>query len=1298
MENFVEVQHIVSQPVQLQLSGASHHNQRLFSDHYLDHILPRHWDSLRDEASRVMLQLQELYARFTPNVNNEAQTEDDWIKPVLRAMGHTFEVQAWLKTPDGAKRPDYFFYRDNAALIANKNKILDADDLQQGAFAVGDAKSWDRSLEKAIRGASKGSDPFNNKNPSFQIFFYMLHSGLPWGILTNGWQWRLYHTRTAHKLEVFYEVDLPELLESNNVDAFLYFYTFFRRSAFDPGPLSLEYILTASTEYAQGVSDSLRQQVYDALRYVAQGFLDYTDNHLTPTPETNKLIYDNSLILLYRVLFILYAEARDLLPLQDNTRYRRVYSLDAIKKDVVSELQEGLILPNSGLTWTRLKELFKIINLGSPPLTVTTFNGGLFDPERHPFLEKYIAGDLNLCRAIDKLARVNHQFVDYRDLAERHLGTIYEGLLEYTLHVAVEPMVELRSSSKIVPAQGVSKKDIVAEFRPGEVYLVTDRGERKLTGSYYTPDYIVKYMVDEALRPVLDEAVRDAHTDAERIQAVLAINVLDPSMGSGHFPVEATEYIARYLVELGVQPEETGEADLTYWKRRVAQQCIYGVDLNPLAVELAKLSLWLATAAKDRPLSFLDHHLRTGNALIGSWLSEVAAGQHPQAKQARKRAKQAEEAQKEAGQLVLSLLDDEFRQDTSSALDSIAAIEHNPGTSIEDVKAQEDAYEELRKRFIEKYLHLANLGSALYYNLEEIGSDVWRPLADYAIGRVVEHPQTQQFENWLDAATMLAGRKHFFHWELEFPNIFFDSQGQPLGERAGFDVVIGNPPYVRQEQLSADKPFFQEHYEVYHSVADLFVYFFAQGLRLLRKDGRLVYISSNTWLYANYGTPLRQYLRTQTTIETIIDLGNNRVFADAPDLTPAIQVVRKTSPTNVYTAQAAIFARGERVTTFREQLDKKLFALTIHDQLDTGWQLTGDAQRVLLAKLIATGKPLGEVIEEHLYRGVVTGLNEAFIIDQTTRDRLVKDDPACAAIIKPVLRGEDLRPWYQENEGHWLIFARRGIEINDYPTIRAHLEQFREQLEPYPAEWDSKNSWIGRKPGTYKWYEIQDTVEYYEAFERPKILWPDIAKKPRFSWGEPGIYLGNTGYCLPADSYVLLGILSSRTLWYVLTHISQPLGERVGALIYRLFRQYMERLPIPSLIDAQREYIGTLAQQLTETARQRYEVRRKTTHRIVNDLGSSQARLNQRLTTWWELSFKEFREELVKVFRRDVPLKDRDDWEALLRERTAEIGRLTGEIVRLETELNEAVYEVFGLDDEERALIEQETKYGYGEW
>jgi hypothetical protein len=808
-------------------------------------------------------------------------------------------------------------------------------------------------------------------------------------------------------------------------------------------------------------------------------------------------------------------------------------------------------------------------------------------------------------------------------------------------------------------------------------------------------------MVDEALRPVLDAAARDAHSDAERIQAVLAVNVLDPSMGSGHFPVEVTEYIARYLVELGVQPEEsTVEADLTYWKRRVAQQCIYGVDLNPLAVELAKLSLWLSTAAKDRPLSFLDHHLRPGNTLIGSWLSEVAAGQHPGAKQAQKRAKQAEEAALEAGQISM-LSDDEFRQSMSDALNSIASIEHSPGMTVQDVKAQEAAYEELRHHFSEKYLYLANLGVALYYDLN-VSTNLWQPLADYAMSKAAEHAHVQEFEQWLDQAAQLAEKKRFFHWELEFPDIFFDRQGQPLGDLAGFDVIIGNPPYVRQEQLGPDKPYFREHYEVYHGVADLFVYFFAQGLRLLRKDGRLAYISSNMWLRTNYATPLRRYLRTHTTVETIVDLGNTRVFADAPDLSPSIQIVRKTLPEDGHLAQAAIFGRGERVTGFREQLAGKLFALSIHDQLDTGWQMTGDAPRILFAKIMAAGKPLGEVIEKQLYRGILTGLNEAFIIEQSTRDKLVRNDPECAPILKPLVRGEDLRPWYQEDEGRWLICLPSGWTILTFPEeamnetlawektaahhpgLAAHLKPFEEAARK-------------RQDKGQFWWELR-SCDYYDAFEKPKIFFPDIARYPRFSWNEKGQFVNNKGYILPSTDTTLLGILQSRVCWFCITRLCAPLGERVGLLIYQHFTQFIERLPIPSLTNTQRETIGALAQELTATAKQRYEVRRKTTHRVQNDLGTPQGRLNQRLAMWWELPFKEFRGEIVKVFKRDIPLKDRDDWETLLRERTAEIAKLTGEIVMLETILNAEVYAAFGLNDDEIRLIEEETKYTYGEW
>jgi hypothetical protein len=198
-------------------------------------------------------------------------------------------------------------------------------------------------------------------------------------------------------------------------------------------------LLRESADYARGVGETLRAQVYDALKHLAQGFLDYPNNGLTPQPATLKQIYDHSLIVLYRLLFILYAEARELLPLRASAAYREEYSLDTIKRDVARrKLAGATVLPITAQRWAKLKDLFQIINAGSPPLQVATFNGGLFDPAKHPVLEQYTVGDARLLEAIDMLARVDGEFVDYRDLAERHLGTIYEGLLEYHLE-AIPP-------------------------------------------------------------------------------------------------------------------------------------------------------------------------------------------------------------------------------------------------------------------------------------------------------------------------------------------------------------------------------------------------------------------------------------------------------------------------------------------------------------------------------------------------------------------------------------------------------------------------------------------------------------------------------------------------------------------------------------------------------------------------------------------------------------------------------------------------------------------------------------------
>jgi hypothetical protein len=360
-------------------------------------------------------------------------------------------------------------------------------------IAVGDAKRWDRNLDMPVK---EGADALSNKNPSYQIAFYMQQSGATWGILTNGRVWRLYHKDTAHRLDRFYEVDLVALAEAGDAEAFLYFVAFFSRTGFDDGPLGLAEILRASTDYARAVGESLKAQVYDALRHLAQGFLDYPANRLSTDPATLKQIYDNSLIVLYRLLFVLYAEARELLPVRESSDYLEEYSLKSLSREIARRVTAGTkLLPTTSRLWPRLRDLFGIIHAGSPPLKVATFNGGLFDPARHPFLEQHGVGDAHLQQALDRLARVDGQFIDYRDLAERHLGTIYEGLLEYHL----EP-IERESEWTVA--------------------IVNDKGERHRTGSYYTPDFVVQYIVDQTLGPVLRRAVDGKTTDAEKVQAV----------------------------------------------------------------------------------------------------------------------------------------------------------------------------------------------------------------------------------------------------------------------------------------------------------------------------------------------------------------------------------------------------------------------------------------------------------------------------------------------------------------------------------------------------------------------------------------------------------------------------------------------------------------------------------------------------------------------------------------------------------------------------------------------------------
>lgn len=1038
-----------------------HNNRQLFSDHYLNVMLPQHndWRELVVAAEPILGQIRRIYAAYVPS-DNEAQLEEDVVRPVLKALGHTFEVQAPLATADGTKRPDYVFYRDASALAANKNKTL-TDDLLGGAYAIGDAKAWDRPFDKVQSHQGKGGDTLSNKNPSYQIYFYVQQSGVEWGILTNGRLWRLYHRDTAHKLDRYYEVDLPALLASGETDSFLYFYAFFRRQAFESGTLNLTNFLQASVTSAQAIGDTVKRQVYDALRHLAQGFLDYKGNALTPDSATLKEIYDNALIVLYRLLFILYAEARDLLPVRESEQYRDTYSLQAMKEAIARDLDANRpLLATSARLWPTLTDLFDIIDAGSPPLKVATFNGGLFDRERHPFLARHIVGDAHLQQAIDKLTRVGKQFVDYRDLAERHLGTIYEGLLEY----------------RLLPDNSEEGWTVV---------LLNDKGERHATGRYYTPDYIVKYMVDVTLGPLLRAAVEGVESDADKVARVLAINVLDTAMGSGHFLVEATDYIARFLVSLGVEESESGgEEDLAYWRRRVAQSCIYGVDLNPLAVDLAKLSLWLNTVAKDRPLSFLDHHLRAGNALVGARISEL---QHlPRGASSSKPKMPSRKTQRAitAGQLTF-FSDDLFQQRMSSAVDSMAQIENNPALTIADVKVQEKVYASLRQELIGKYGTLANLETSSQFGLTVERPTLWPALTDYAAGRSPIGPPPKlraELDSILNESHAIADERRFFYWDLEFPEVFFDHDGKPKGDGAGFDAIIGNPPYVRQEALAPYKRYFERAYpETYDGVADLYVYFYQRGLDLVRPGGRMSYIVTNKWMRAGYGEKLRAYFAASGALEGIVDFGHAPIFADA-DVFPCILTLAK--PVSDADARAVSFAAGIAARTGNNgQVDGDIgvagpgqvtvveFPREALGRVELGtyveahghqvprarfgqrpWSLETSAVDDLLEKVRHAGVRLTDFAGVKPYRGVLTGLNEAFLIDAATKDRLISADPRSAEIVKPYLRGQDIKRWTPEWKGLWMILLKSSGDHkwpwSGKPEVEA--EQLFKQVYPAP--------------------------------------------------------------------------------------------------------------------------------------------------------------------------------------------------------------------------------------------------------
>ena len=500
-----------------------------------------------------------------------------------------------------------------------------------------------------------------------------------------------------------------------------------------------------------------------------------------------------------------------------------------------------------------------------------------------------------------------------------------------------------------------------------------------------------------------------------------------------------------------------------------------------------------------------------------------------------------------------------------------------------------------------------------------------------------------------------------FDWAAAFPEVT---------AAGGFDVVLGNPPYVRMERLKAVKPYLEKHYAVASDRADLYCYFFELGVRLLKPGGRLGYISSSTFFKTGSGAPLRRYLLEKTQIQALVDFGDLQVFQSVTTY-PAIIILERSE-----TPDPAAEIRQLALKTLPDPSLAAVFGQQASGlpqaRLGAGsWQLEDDASASLRQKLV-NGHPTLKDIYGSPCRGVVSGFNDAFVVDRSKHDELIAADPNSAELLKPFLEGKDLKKWRIEPQDLWLIYIPKGrIDIDDYPAIRDHLLPYKEKLE--------------KRATKQAWFELQQAqAAYVPMMEAPKIIYGHFSPRALFSREPNGYFSNDKSYFIPGGDWFLLGLLNSKLYWWQI----QSLCPFVRGGFYEVRVQYIETLPVPAADESTRTEIASEAEACQRTAETRRDLQQAFRRRIPDLAPGGSAKLPGKLERWWELDFLAFRGEVKKAFKQDIPLAERNDWENWLAAERSRLQALDAEIARREKAIDHAVYRLFALTPAEIALLE----------
>ncbi|OQY29309.1 MAG: restriction endonuclease subunit R [Candidatus Cloacimonetes bacterium 4572_55] len=588
----------------------------------------------------------------------------------------------------------------------------------------------------------------------------------------------------------------------------------------------------------------------------------------------------------------------------------------------------------------------------------------------------------------------------------------------------------------------------VIRLTPAHRAVVEDKPEvKKAGGVYYTPTYIVDYIVKQTVGKLVEGKKPGPRGSVSKLR------ILDPACGSGSFLLGAYQFLLDWhrdqYTKDDPQKWATGRRPAIYqsrgeWKltiderKRILLNNIYGVDIDSQAVEVTRLSLLLKALEHEneqsinrqmaffhqRVLPDLGNNIKCGNSLIGS---DFYDGQ-------------------------MSLLDEE-----------------------------------------EMY------------------------------------------------------RINVFDWEIDFSDIMGNG---------GFDAVIGNPPYVRQEMLKDLKPYFEKTYKVYKGMADLYVYFIEKAISLLRSGGMFAYIVANKWMRAKYGEPLRRWLKQQGLIE-ILDFGDLPVFKKATTY-PCVMTIQKGS-----TNEAFFTSEIESLDFYdlKEYVQERSHPVTMSRLADAGWSLAPEAVKDLLAKLRDKGVPLGDYLPGKIYYGIKTGLNKAFVINAETRSRLIAEDARSEELIKPLLVGRDIKRYQPPTSERFLILIQKGWtnknrgKISGWSWLEKNYSAIANYLVPFAKDAEKRYD-----KGDF-WWELR-ACDYYAEFEKSKFLLPDISTRGNFILDKTrNLYCMNTAYIIPSEDVFLFGILNSRLITFFYEHLSAVF--RGGYL--RFIYQYLVELPIRAI-------------------------------------------------------------------------------------------------------------------------------------